>query len=164
MFSIFMFIIGLFILLCVIACRKEISPKSKKIAIIFSIVLTGISFFIIGYFCHKELVHPHYYENYYKEKVIKAENIEIKEEGINNEENILGINEREDTLYYNCIISFTDEFSIERNIKIRRDKISFSEGNENLIIRKELNVPTVEYFFDPIHFESDVKYEIVRKK
>ena len=82
----------------------------------------------------------------------------------NNEENILGINEGEDTSYYNCIISFTDEFSIERNIKIRRDKISFSEGDENLIIRKELNVPTVEYFFDPIHFESDVKYEIIRKK
>lgn len=164
MFSIFMFIIGLFILLCVITCRKEISPKSKKIAIIFSIVLTGISIFIIGYFCHKELVHPHYYENYYKEKVIKAENIKIKEEGINDKEDILGINNGEDSSYYNCIITFTDEFSIERNIKIRRDKISFSNGDENLIIRKELNVPTVEYFFDPIHFESDVKYEIVRKK
>ena len=101
--------------------KEELSLHSRVLIITVSIILIVADASVAVYLGTTDLDKSNYYNKYYKEKErIKAENIKIVEEKKNSKSDDTSLS----SSTFNCIITFTDEYSIERSIKAKRSNIS----------------------------------------
>lgn len=155
----FVFIFAVISLISGIMLNKDELPLHSRILIItVSIILIVVDVSVVVYLGTTDLDKSNYYNKYYKEKEkIKAENIKIVEEKSKSDDTSLS------SSAFNCIITFIDEYSIERSIKAKRSNISISDGSENIIIKKELDLPDIELIINPFSFfNAKTKYEIIK--
>ncbi len=140
--------------------KEELSLHSRVLIITVSIILIVADASVAVYLGTTDLDKSNYYNKYYKEKErIKAENIKIVEEKKNSKSDDTSLS----SSAFNCIITFTDEYSIERSIEAKRNNISISDGSENIIIKKELDLPDIELIINPFSFfNAKTKYEIIK--
>ena len=156
----FVFIFAVISLISGIFLNKdELSLHSRILIITVSIILIVADVSVVVYLGTTDLDKSNYYNKYYKEKErIKAENIKIVEEKKNSKSDDTSLS----SSAFN-FITFTDEYSIERSIEAKRSNISISDGSENIIIKKELDLPNIELIINPFSFfNAKTKYEIIK--